>query len=102
MDVPTRSNRARNWRALGAVLLGLLAVAAVPAGIAVASYTDFELIDAGWSAAPAAVLGLLALWLGRRARPRPSPSASTTCWSISRREARRGAAPRACCAATTR
>jgi hypothetical protein len=70
MDVPTRSNRTRNWRAAGAVLLGLLAVAAVPAGIAVASYTDVELIDAGWAAAPAAVLGLLALWLARRARRR--------------------------------
>ena len=70
MDVPTRSNRARNWRAFGAVLLGGLAVAAVPAGIAVASYTDVDLIDAGWSAVPAAALGLLALWLGRSARRR--------------------------------
>ena len=70
MDVPTRSNSSRNWRAVGAVLLGLLAVAAVPAGIGVASYSDVELIDAGWAIAPAAVLGLLAVWLARRARRR--------------------------------
>jgi hypothetical protein len=70
MDVPTRSSSARNWRALGALLVGLLAVAAVPAAIAVASYSDVELIDAGWGIAPAALLGLLALWLARRARRR--------------------------------
>jgi hypothetical protein len=70
MDVPTRSSSARNWRAYGAVLVGLLAVAAVPAGIAVASYSDVELVDAAWSIAPAVVLGLLAIWLARRARRR--------------------------------
>ena len=71
MDVPTRSNRTRNWRAFGAVLLGVLSVAAVPAGIAFARYTeDVELIDAGWSIAPAALFGVLALWLSRRARRR--------------------------------
>ena len=70
MDVPTRSNRARNWRAAFAVLVGLVSTACVPAGIAVAHYTDVELIDSGWSAPPAAVLGLLALWLARRARRR--------------------------------
>ena|SRR5687767_5776870 len=70
MDVPTRSNRKRNWRAYGAVLLGLVSVAAVPAGIAVAHSTDVELLDAGWSIAPAAVFGVLALWLARRARRR--------------------------------
>ena len=71
MDVPTRDNRARNWRAFGAVLLGLVSAAAVPAGIAIAHYAeDVELIDAGWSVAPAAFFGLLALWLARRARRR--------------------------------
>ncbi len=70
MDVPTRSNRARNWRAAFAVLVGLVSVVCVPAAIVAAHYTDVELIDAGWSIAPAAVLGLLALWLARRARRR--------------------------------
>ena len=70
MDVPTRSNRARNWRAALAVLVGLVSVACVPAAIVVAHYTELELIDAGWSIAPAAVLGLLALSLARRARRR--------------------------------
>ena|SRR5215211_9114176 len=70
MDVPTRNNRTRNWRAVGAVLLGLLAVAAVPAAIGVASYSEVELIEAGWAIAPAAILGMLALWLARRARRR--------------------------------
>jgi hypothetical protein len=53
-----------------AVLVGLVSVACVPAAIVVAHYTEFELIDAGWSVAPAAVLGLLALSLARRARRR--------------------------------
>jgi len=52
------------------VLLGLLAVAAVPAAIGVASYSEVELIEAGWAIAPAAILGMLALWLARRARRR--------------------------------
>ena len=70
MDVPTRSNRARNWRALTAALVGLVSVASVPVAIAAAHYTDVELIDAAWGIAPAAVLALLALWLARRARRR--------------------------------
>jgi hypothetical protein len=52
---------------MGAVLLGLLSVACLPAGIAVAHFTDVELIQAGWAVPPAAVLGLLSLWLARGA-----------------------------------
>src|SRR4051812_45903346 len=61
MDVPTRSSRKANWRAWGAVLLGLVSVAAVPAAIAYTPYEDGDLIRAAWAIAPGILLGLLAL-----------------------------------------
>ena len=67
MDVPTRSSRKANWRAWGAVLLGLASVAAVPAAIAYTHYEDVELIRAAWAIAPGILLGLA---LARRARRR--------------------------------
>jgi hypothetical protein len=70
MDVPTRSSRKANWRAWGAVLLGLASVAAVPAAIAYTHYEDVDLVRAGWAIAPGMVLGLLAIALARRARRR--------------------------------
>jgi peptidoglycan/LPS O-acetylase OafA/YrhL len=70
MDVPTRSSRKTNWRAWGAVLLGLASVAAVPAAIAYTHYEDVDLIRAGWAIVPGIVLGILALVLARRARRR--------------------------------
>jgi peptidoglycan/LPS O-acetylase OafA/YrhL len=70
MDVPTRSSRKANWRAWGAVLLGLASVAAVPAAIAYTHYEDIELIRAAWAIAPGILLGLLGLALARRARRR--------------------------------
>ena len=70
MDVPTRSSRKANWRAWGAVLVGLASVAAVPAAIAYTHYQDVDLVQAGWAIAPGILLGLLALALARRARRR--------------------------------
>jgi hypothetical protein len=52
------------------VLVGLLAVATVPAAIAVTHYRDIELLHAGWAAIPAFLLGVVALLLARAARRR--------------------------------
>jgi hypothetical protein len=70
MAFPTRSNNQANVRAWVAVVAGLLSVAAVPATIAYAHYRDFELLDAGWAAVPAFLLGLISLAFARRARRR--------------------------------
>jgi hypothetical protein len=70
MDVPTRSSRRANVRAWGAVLVGLLSVALLPAAIAYTHYTNVALIQAGWAVAPALLLGILALVLARGARKR--------------------------------
>jgi hypothetical protein len=58
--------------ATAALLFGLLALAAIPAGCAVAAYRDeIEVLDALVVAVPAAfVLGLIAVSLSRRARAR--------------------------------
>ena len=71
MAVPTRSSRAANPQAWGAVLVGLLAVAVLPAAVAYAEReADIELLDA-WVAIPFAFVGgVAALVLGRRARRR--------------------------------
>jgi hypothetical protein len=70
MAVPTRSSSRPNARAWGSVVVGLISVACVPAGIAVAHYRDIELLKAGWSVAPAFVLGVVSLALARGARRR--------------------------------
>ena len=53
-----------------AVVLGLLSVAAVPAGVALTHYRDIELLKAGWAVAPGIVLGVTSLLLARGARRR--------------------------------
>jgi len=70
LAVPTRSSSQANVRAWGAVVLGLLSVATVPAAVAYAHYRDVELLDAGWAAAPGLVLGVASLVFARRARRR--------------------------------
>ena len=70
MAFPTRSNSRPNARAWLAVAVGLLAVAAVPAAIAVAHYRNLSLLHAAWSAIPAFLLGLAAIALARSARRR--------------------------------
>jgi len=70
MASPTRSNSRPNARAWLAVVVGLLAVATVPAAVAAAHYRDIELLRAGWAAIPAFLLGVAALMLARAARRR--------------------------------
>jgi hypothetical protein len=70
MAVPTRSSSRPNARAWGALLIGLLAVAAVPAGVALAHYRNIELLEAGWAVVPGLVLGITSLALARAARRR--------------------------------
>ena len=74
--------------ARGAIVLGVLALAAIPAGVLVANYTaGVELLQAELVAVPAAVvLGLMALALARRARYRVDRSVRPT----GRRAARAG------------
>jgi hypothetical protein len=69
MDFP-RSDRRRNGSAFGAVLLGLLSVATVPAAIAYTHYANRELLKAEYAVPVAFVLGVVALSLARRARRR--------------------------------
>jgi hypothetical protein len=53
------------------VVVGVLAVAAIPVGILITNYrNDLRLIHAGWAVPVAAVLGLVAVRLARRARRR--------------------------------
>jgi drug/metabolite transporter (DMT)-like permease len=53
------------------VLVGLLAVATLPAAIAVAERWDrITLLESSWAIIPAFVLGLAAVLFGRRARRR--------------------------------
>ena len=70
MDGLTRSSRPEpNGWARGAVLFGLLGVAAVPAAVAVAQRSDaVELLHAAAAIPVAAVLGVVALVLGSRGR----------------------------------
>jgi hypothetical protein len=63
--------RSSNHRASMAVLLGLVAAAAVPAGIAVARQTaGVSLLDAAWAIPLAAACGVAALLFVRGARGR--------------------------------
>ena len=70
----TRSSngrRASNGRARASLLLGLLAAAALPVAIAVAETTDLiELLEAAGAIPVAAIGGIAAIALGRRARVR--------------------------------
>ena len=53
------------------MIVGLLAVAAIPVGILVTNYrNDLRLIHSGYSVPVAAVLGFVAIRLARRARRR--------------------------------
>ena len=70
MAVPTRSSSRPNARAWVSVVFGLLSVACVPAGVAVARYRDIELLKAGWAVVPGLVLGVVSLVLARAARRR--------------------------------
>jgi hypothetical protein len=69
MDFP-RNDRRRSGRAFGAVLLGLLSVATVPAAIAYTHYAHRELLKAEYAVPAAFVLGIAALSLAKRARRR--------------------------------
>jgi len=51
-------------------LLGLLSVACLPAALAVAHYSNVELIQAGYAVAPAFLVGVLAVLAARSARRR--------------------------------
>jgi steroid 5-alpha reductase family enzyme len=63
--------RSSNHRASLAVLLGLVAVAAVPAAVALSRQTvGVQLLDAVWAIPVAAVCGVLALLFARGARGR--------------------------------
>jgi hypothetical protein len=57
--------------AVVSLLVGVLATAAIPVGILITNYrNDLRLIHAGYSVPVAAVLGLIAIRLARRARRR--------------------------------
>ena len=70
MDGLTRSSKPEpNGWARGAILVGLVAVAAVPVAVAVAQASDaVELLHAAAAIPVAAVLGTVALVLGTRGR----------------------------------
>jgi hypothetical protein len=74
MDVPTSSSsaaRRANPRAGWSLLCGILAVAAIPAGILLArELKQVTLVDASGSVAVAALLGWAAIVQARRARER--------------------------------
>jgi len=57
--------------AVVSLLVGVLAVAAIPVGILITNYrNDLRLIHAGYAVPVAAVLGFVAIRLARRARRR--------------------------------
>jgi hypothetical protein len=59
---------ARNGRAVGALLVGLLSAATMPAAIVATRYSgSYELLHAGFAIPVAVVLGALAVWLARGA-----------------------------------
>ena len=65
------SSRGRNVPATASVLVGLVAVAALPAAIAAAEWLDrFDLINAGYAVPVAGVLAIATLLLARRGRRR--------------------------------
>jgi hypothetical protein len=65
----------RPGSARASVLVGLLAVATMPAAIVATRWSrEYELIHAGFAIPLAALLGLLAIALARRARSRLAPT----------------------------
>jgi hypothetical protein len=73
LDVLTRSSslpRAGNPRATASIVVGVLAVAAIPIGVLAARYTRVSLLQSTVSIAVAALLGLYAVILARRGRER--------------------------------
>jgi hypothetical protein len=56
------------------VLVGLLAVATMPAAIAATRWSRYELLHAGYAIPAGALLGILAILLARRARSRLAPT----------------------------
>jgi hypothetical protein len=63
------SGRPGNPAAPFALLFGLLAVAAIPVGILITNYrNDLRLIHAGFAVPVAAIFGIVAIQLARRAR----------------------------------
>ena len=70
-SVPAAGTKSRNGPATASVLVGLLGVAALPAAVAVAELGDrIDLFQAAIAVPVAFVLGLVAIWLGRRGRRR--------------------------------
>jgi hypothetical protein len=65
----SRRRRPGAWSAWLSVVFGFLAVAVLPAAIVASRFFErFELVHAAWAIPAAAVLGLIALGLARRAR----------------------------------
>ena len=65
----------RPGSARASVLVGLLSVATMPVAIVATRWSDeYELLQAGFAIPLAAVLGLLAIALARRARSRLAPT----------------------------
>jgi hypothetical protein len=57
------------------VLVGVLAIASLPAAVGYAQWSDqYEVLDAAVAIPVAFVLGVLAVWLARRARSRLAPT----------------------------
>jgi drug/metabolite transporter (DMT)-like permease len=68
---PVPRAKSGNGPARASVLVGLLAAATLPAAVAVAELGDrIDLFQAAVAVPVAFVLGLLAIWLGRRGRRR--------------------------------
>jgi hypothetical protein len=64
-------SRAGNGAAWGSVLAGLASVATLPVAIYATRFSgSYDLLHAGFAIPIAAALGLIALWLARRARGR--------------------------------
>jgi hypothetical protein len=74
-------SRAGNGSAWGSVVVGLASVAALPVAIYVTRFSgSYDLLHAGFAIPVAAVLGLAALALSRRARRRTSVSLAGESW----------------------
>jgi hypothetical protein len=73
--MPTNGRPPRPASARGSVLVGLLATATMPAAILATRWSDaYELLHAAAAIPVAALLGLLAILLARRARSRLAPT----------------------------
>ena len=68
-------SRAGNGSAWGSVVVGLASVATLPVAIYATRFSgSYDLLHAGFAIPVAAALGLIAIWLARRARGRASVS----------------------------